>query len=545
MRLLVSALLASALTTSGVHAASPAAEEHTFRYASSGDVLTLDPHSANETLTNGMKQNVYEGLVRRRWDLGIEPGLAVSWSQPDATTWRFELRRGVTFHDGTPFTADDVVFSFQRNKNKSSQLADVLASVKEVRKVDDHTVDYITRGPDPMLLQELTNHFIMSRRWCEEHGTTEPAQFLDKETYATRHANGTGPFMVAERVADTRTVLVANPRWWGNPTKEHNLTRVEFRPIANAATRVAALLSGEVDMIYPVPLQDIPRVRSTPGFQVLEAPEARVLFFGFDQWRDELLDMPGSGRNPFKDVRVRRAFYQAIDVDAIHRKIMRGASVPVALMLAREVAGYDPKLDQRYPYDPAAARRLLAEAGYPSGFPVTLDCPNDRYINDAAICQAAASMLDRIGVKVTLNSLPKSKWLDKINHRNTSFFLLGWTPTTYDAHNMIRNILTTQGEGAGIFNDGGYTNPQVEKLASQIAVETDGARRMQLIGEVLRIHKEDFGHIPIHQPMVVWGVRAGVDLKVSPSDQILLRYVKIEPPTRPTVRARAGAGSGR
>lgn len=544
MRSLLSTVVASLLGAAAL-VPSPPAQANTFRYASSGDVLTMDPHSGNEALTNGMKQNIYEGLVRRRWDLAVEPALAVSWSQPDATTWRFQLRRGVTFHDGTHFTADDVLFSFRRNKNKRSQLADILASVKEVRKVGEFTVDYVTYGPSPVLLQDLTNHFIMSRKWCEEHDTTEPAPFLDKETYATRHANGTGPFMLAERVVDTRTVLVANPSWWDNPNKEHNVTRAEFRPIANAATRLAALLSGDVDMIYPVPLQDIPRVKSTPGFQVQQGPEARVLFFGFDQWRDELLDMPGSGRNPFKDVRVRRAFYQAIDVDAIHRKVMRGASVPTALMVAREVAGYDPSLDVRYPYDPAAARKLLVEAGYSQGFPVTLDCPNDRYINDEAICQAAVSMLDRIGVKVTLNAQTKSKWLEKINHRNTSFFLLGWTPATYEAHNMIRNVITTQGEAAGIWNDGGYTNPRVEKLASQIAVEMDGAKRTRMISEVLRIHKEDFGHIPIHQPMLVWGMRAGVDVKLHPGDQVLLRYVKVKEPARSAVRTRAESGAGK
>jgi peptide/nickel transport system substrate-binding protein len=508
--------------------AAPGAAANTFRYASSGDVLTMDPHSANEALTNGMKSNIYEGLVHRKWDTTIEPALAVRWSRPDTTTWRFELRRGVTFHDGTPFTADDVVFSFQRNKHKNSELANYVAAVKEVRKVDDFTVEYVTYGAHPILLGDLTTHFIMSKRWCEEHGTTEPSARLDRETYATRHANGTGPFMLVERVVDTRTVLAANPRWWGDATKEHNLTRVEFRPIANAATRVSALLSGDLDMAYPVPLQDIPRVKATSGFNVLQGPEIRVLFLGFDQWRDELMDMPGSGKNPFKDLRVRRAFYQAIDVKAIHDKVMRGASVPTGLMVAKEIAGYDEKIADRYPYDPQATRKLLADAGYPKGFRVTLDCPNDRYINDEAICQAVVSMLGRVGIEVALNSMPKSRWLDKINSKNTSFYLLGWSPITFDAHNTLLALMVLQGPGAGLFNDGKYTNPKVEELTAAAAVELDEVRRLHLLSEAQRIHKEDFGHIPLHQQMLAWGVRDGVELKLDPIDYVRLRYVKMK-----------------
>ena len=507
-----------------------AAHAQTFRYASSGDVLSLDPHSVNEALTNGMKQNLYEGLLVRSWDLSIAPGLAVSWSQPDPTTWRFKLRKGVKFHVGTPLSADDVVFSFHRNKNKNSGTSVQVADVKEVRKVDEYTVDYVTYGPSPILLQNMTGHYIMSKKWCEEHGATEPAVGLETETYATRHENGTGSFMVVERVPDTRTVLVPNPDWWGNATKEHNLTRVEFRPIANAATRISALLSGEIDMMYPVPLQDIPRVKATPGFRVLEGPEVRVIFFGFDQWRDELLDMPGSGKNPFKDVRVRRAFYQAIDVDAIHTKVMRGHSKPTGLMVAQGIVGFDPKLNDRYTYDPGAAKKLLVEAGFPNGFPVTLDCPNDRYINDEAVCQAVVPMLARIGIKVTLNAQTKSKWIDKTGRKqnnNTSFYLLGWTPNTYDAHNAFLNVMALHGDGAGVWNHGHYTNPKVEQLVAAIAVEMDPVKRTRLISDVLRIHKEDFGHIPLYQPMLVWAVRDGVEVKLQAADQVLLNYVKV------------------
>jgi peptide/nickel transport system substrate-binding protein len=507
-----------------------AGEAKTFRYSTSGDFLGLDPHINNEGPTNSLKGNIYEGLVHRRPDLSVHPSLATEWSNPEPTIWRFKLRQGVKFHDGTPFTADDVLFSFARINSEQSDMNTYVATVKEVKKVDDYTVDFITKGPDPILHQNLTLFYIMSKSWTEKNNSAKPVRGGTAEIYANRFANGTGPFKLVERVPDTRTVLEPNKEWWGTPT--HNLTRAEFRPIANNATRVAALLSGEIDMMYPVPLQDIPRLNQTAGIKVMEGPELRTIFLGFDQARDELLYSNVKGKNPFKDVRVRRAFYQAVDIEQIKRVVMRGAATPTGLMIAPGIVGFDAELNKRYPFDPEGAKKLLADAGYPNGFEVQLDCPNDRYVNDEAICLAVVPMLARIGVTVKLNAQTKGKHFDKIGlkeNRNTSFYMLGWTPGTYDGHNPLYNLMVMTLPGSGSNNSGAYSNPKVEELTKQIAVETDQKKRLAMLHEAFRIHKEDFGHLPLHQQALAWGVRDTVaEIIQRPFNDVDLRYVKMK-----------------
>ncbi|MBM3555452.1 MAG: ABC transporter substrate-binding protein [Alphaproteobacteria bacterium] len=507
-----------------------AAEAKTFRYSTSGDILTMDPHSQNEGPTNAMKSNIHDGLVLRTDKLEVIPGLAESWSLVNPTTWRFKLRAGVKFHDGTPLTADDVVFSFQRNIHQQSDMKNYLSTVAEVKKVDDLTVDYVTKGPDPILLQNLTLHFVMSKAWAEKNNTTAPVLGSTTETYATRHTNGTGPFILKERVPDTRTTLVPNPNYWRKV--DHNLTEAIFRPIGNAATRVSALLSGEIDMMFPVPLQDVPRVNQTAGVKVMEGPELRTIFLGFDQWRDESLDMKGTGKNPFKDVRVRKAFYQAVDMEAIRRVVMRNASANTGLMIAPGIEGFDTALNARAAFDPEASKKLLAEAGYPNGFPVTLDCPNDRYVNDEAICQAVIPMLARVGIQAKLNAQTKGKHFDKIGKKennNTSFYMLGWTPGTYDGHNALVNLMITQGQDVGSWNSGRYSNAKVEKLTQDIAVELDLKKRVAMMQEAFKIHKDDFGHLPLHQQALAWGVRDSVASIAQPAnDAVWLTYVKMK-----------------
>jgi peptide/nickel transport system substrate-binding protein len=244
---------------------------------------------------------------------------------------------------------------------------------------------------------------MMSQTWCEAHGTTRAASHEDKENYATRNENGTGPFILKDRQPAVRTVLVKNPDWWGLNDWPINFDEVVFTRIANAATRAAALLSGELDMVYNVPLHDIARIQSTPGMKIWQTPELRTIFLGMDQSRPELLESSVKGENPFKDKRVRQAFYNAIDEDAIKSKVMHGFARPTALMVGPGINGFDPALDKRFPYDPTAAKKLLADAGYPNGFAVGFDCPNDRYVNDEAICQAIVAMLARIGVKLTFS----------------------------------------------------------------------------------------------------------------------------------------------
>jgi peptide/nickel transport system substrate-binding protein len=489
------------------------AEPTVFRLAGQGDVLDLDPHGHNEDQTNSIRGAIYEGLFCLTPDLSIEPCLAESWTQRDPLTWRFRLRRGVRFHDGTPLTADDVVYSFKRVMHPSSNMASYLTSVKEMRRVDDHTVDVVTTGPDPILLRRLPYFFVMSRRWAEENGAGEPPSKIATESPTARRANGTGPFRLVERVPDTRIVLEANAEWWRWSKRTFNFSRLEYRPIANAATRVAALLSGEVDLVFPVPPQDMARVRATPGFKVPEGTDIRTMVLGFDHFRDESLDMPGSGRNPFKDVRVRRAIYHAIDIDAIHRKVMRGSSRPTGVLLGPGVNGYDAALDVRLPHDPEAARRLLAEAGYPAGFPVTLDCTNDRYVNDEAICQALVPMLARVGIAVTLNAQSKNKIFEKVRLHQTSFYMMGWVPGTTDVHDVLLN-LALRDPASGGWNGGRYRSERLEALAREMAVEMDPDRRQRLASEAIRILQEDVAYVPLHQQTVAWAMRDVVEVKL-------------------------------
>ena len=511
-------------------AAQPASAE-TLRFAFQGDVNTLDPYGLNETFTLGFQGNVYEGLTRRGPDLAIEPGLAERWEIVEPTRWRFHLRRGVSFHNGNPFTADDVVFSAERVRKEASDLKTRLSGVVEVVKVDDHTVDVVTEVPNPILIAEWDTWFIMDKEWAEANNATEPTNLADasSENYANRHANGTGPFMVTVREPDVRTIAVPNPNWWGEA--RHNLTEVVFQPIASDATRVAALLSGEMDLVYPVPLQDVQRVDSNADTTALTGPELRTIFLGMDQARDELLYSTVSGSNPFKDRRVRLAFYQAIDVDAIGRVVMRGQSTPAASMVAPGINGFPEGL-ARYQYDPEAAKALLAEAGYPDGFGVTMDCPNDRYVNDEAICQAVVGMLGRVGIDVDLLAQTKSQYFAKILAQggyDSSFYLLGWTPGSFDSWNPLHNLVGTRdtASGRGTFNVGGYANAEIDALADRILVETDLETRDALIRQAWDLLHEDVGYIPLHQQALSWGVRDGVELIQRADNQFHWRHVTI------------------
>lgn len=521
----------SMLALLGLLAFAVAADAKTFRWANDGDSNSMDPYARQETFLLLFDQSMYEPLLRWDRQMKLQPGLATEWKQIDPTTWRFKLRQGVKFHDGTPFTADDVVFSFDRATHPGSNLASPLATVKEVKRIDDFTVDFITDGPDPILPFNLPTIAMMSKKWCEEHNTTRAADLTkNEESYATRNANGTGPFMLKERQPDVKTVLVKNPNWWGLKDEPIDIDEAVFNRIENAATRVSALLSGELDMIYTVPPQDTDRIAKTAGMKIWQTPELRTIFLGMDQSRDELLESNVKGKNPFKDKRVRQAFTLAIDEEAIAAKVMRGFAHPTALMVGPGVNGYPADLDKRPPPDPAAAKKLLAEAGYPNGFEVGFDCPNDRYVNDEAICQAVVAMLARIGVKANLLAQTRAKYFGKINapKYDTSFYLLGWTPGTQDALDMLKALAQTRSGKDGVFNIGGYSNPQLDALDKQIQVELDNEKRNELIAQALKLLKDDYAYIPLHQQMVVWASRDNVDLVPAGNNFFQLRFVKMK-----------------
>lgn len=488
------------------------AQAQTVRIANQGDSLSMDPHSLNESLQLSVTGNVYEALVGRNKDLSVAPALATSWRQTSPTVWRFELRKGVQFHDGTPFTADDVVFSFARTQVEGSDMKSYTNDVKEVRKVGDHVVEIETKAPFPILPDVISLVYIMSKKWSEDNQASRPVDRRKGiENAASFRANGTGPYRLRERQPNVRTTFVRNGAYWGKI--DGNVQEVVFTPIGNDATRVAALLSGEVDVMEPVPVQDIDRVNGSANARVLVGPELRTIFLGMDQSRNELLYSNIKGKNPFKDKRVRQAFYQAIDIDGIQKTVMRGASRPTALMVGPGVNGFDAGLNKRLPQDAEAAKKLLAEAGYPNGFEVTMNCPNDRYVNDARICQTVAANLARIGVKINLAAETKGTYFPKILRRDTSFYMLGWTPGTYDAHNALNALMACPDDkGTGQFNLGSYCNPKVDQLTRAIQSETDKAKRAAMIKEAFEVHSADIGHLPLHQQSLAWGISKKVDL---------------------------------
>ena len=519
-------LLAATITSIVALSMSPASSQ-TLRYANQGELKSLDPYTLKETTTIAHHAHVYEGLVTRDKELKIAPALAESWETLDPTHWRFHLRHNVKFHNGDAFTADDVIFSAQRVRATGSNfLSNVPPDAKFV-KVDDYTVDVMLDAPNPILISQWDGWYIMDKKWCAEHDAVAPTPAsATTPSYASLHENGTGPFMIESHQPGVKTVFKAFPDWWGKP--EHNLKEIVFTPIASDATRVAALLSGEVDVVEPVPLQDIQRVNASGSAAVMNGPEIRTIFLGMDQSRDELLYSNVKGKNPFKDIRVREAFYKAIDIEAIKNRVMRGLSTPSALMIAPQLYALS-KDFTRPKYDPDSAKKLLTEAGYPDGFEVTMDCPNDRYVNDAAICQAVVGMLARIGVKIDLLAQPKALYFGKVlkpGGYKTSFYMLGWTPASMDSHNVLHDILgcrddpkdATRGEA----NLGGYCNKDVDALADKVLVETDTAKRDQLIKQAFEIVNKDYAYIPLHQQSLSWGVSKKVKLTQRADNQVLL-----------------------
>ena len=524
--MLLSIRLITLALSLGLLAALPA-DAKTFRWASRGDILTLDPHAQDEGLTNSVLSQVYEGLVGRDKQMKVVPELALSWSNPSPLAWRFKLRSGVKFHDGTAFTADDVVFTIERAFAPTSNFKSYLQGVTGAKKVDDTTVDIVLSTPNPALIQNLTGIRIMSRAWSEKNKVTRPQDFKEKEeTFAARNTNGTGRYMLQSRETDVKTVLVENPAWWGK--REGNVSEAVYLPIKADATRLAALLSGEVDFVLDPPPQDIPRLKDNLATKVIEGAEVRTIFLGFDQSRDELLYSNVKGKNPFKDLRVRQAFMAAVDVEAIKSRIMRGLSTPTALMLPPQVDGYSKDLDKRPPGDREKAKKLLAEAGYPSGFEVGLDCPNNRYINDEQICQAVASMLAQIGVTVKLNAMPRAVWLPRLQKYDTSFFMLGWGVTTFDAHYGLSALIHSPTEGGdGAFNYGRYANTKMDALLDAMRVEMDPATRRKIVVDTLALNLAEVSHLPLHFQVIPWAMRSNISVTHRPDNYMTLNWVTV------------------
>ena len=505
----------------------------TFRWASQGDAATLDPHAQNENVTNQISLLAYESLLQYDKQMKLTPTLAVSWENPDPKHWIFHLRHGVKFHDGTPFTADDVVFSFDRAKYTTASFRIFATDAGTPRRIDDYTVEFVTANPNPIELISVAPIAIMSRKWCEKNNALKPQDIRDREEiFSARNAMGTGPFILVSREPGVRTTYRRNPDWWGTREKlfEGNVDEVDYRQVTAPATRVAAIKSGELDFVLDPPVQDIPRLKEDPSLKVWEGPETRVIFLGLDQGRDELLYSTVKGRNPFKDLRVRKALYDAIDIEAIRTSVMRGLSIPTGVAVPSPTsAGLPPAFDERTPYDPATAKKLLAEAGYPEGFGFTLTCPNNRYINDEKICTAVAAMWAKVGLDVKVDAMPRALFFPKALKLDVSAYIWGWGSDSGDAMDTLKPVLHSRNEatGAGNNNAGNYNVPELDALIDAAAIEMNPAKRQEMITKAFAIVRDQVLVIPLHRQVVPWLSRAGVTVVHRPNNQVYVPWVKV------------------
>lgn len=494
------------------------ADAETLRWARVGDALTMDPHSQNEGPTHTLNHHVYETLVGRDTDGSLTPRLATEWeiSPEDDSIWIFKIREGVTFHDGTPLTADDVVFSLNRARAETSGMRALHAAVEEVTAPDDLTVHVRLSGPAPLYVQNLTNTFVMSRAWAEENDVVEPQDYAaGEENFAVRNTNGTGPYVMVEREPEVRTVLRAFDGHWDDAPA---VTEIVYTPISEAATRVAALLSGEVDLVQDVPVQDITRLEQTDGIKIVRGPENRNIFFAYDM-TSEQLKSANTDDNPFAKPEVREAMALALDRDAIRQVVMRGESDPSAAPLPPFVNGWTEDINAYDPPDYERGQELMAEAGYPDGFSVDLDCPNDRYINDEAICQAVVGMMGRIGINVNLNSQTRSLHFPLIENWDTDFYLLGWGVPTFDSQYVFDFMVHTREGDYGSYNASKYSNPELDEKIESLATMTDLEARDALIAEIWDEVMAEYIFLNVHNQVLAYAMRDDLNLEVHPENQ--------------------------
>ena len=520
LRHVLMASTAAALVATGASA-------ETLRWARAGDALTLDPHAQNEGPTSALAHQIMEPLVMRDMTGAIVPALATAWgpSEDDPNVWVFSLRQGVTFHDGAAFDSEDVKFSLDRAMTPDSDYKELLASVVEVRAPDAYTIEIVTNGPNPIMPNNLTNMFMMDKGWAEANNAVKVQDYEGGEdTFAAKNANGTGPYKLVSREPDVRTVLEINENYWGMDEFPMEITRIEYTPIQNAATRVAAVLSGEVDFVQDVPVQDLARVADADGLDVRTAPQNRVIFFGMNQGDADLANDDVDGANPLADRRVREAMKIAINRDAIQKVVMRDQSQPAGVIMPPFVNGWTAELDAVPATDIDAAKALMAEAGYADGFSIQLDCPNDRYINDEAICQAAVGMLAQIGVNVNLDAKPKAQHFPLINNLETDFYMLGWGVPTYDSEYIFNFLVHTKGDKYGSWNGTRYTNPDLDAKIVALASETDLEKRNGMIAEIWSQVQEDVLYLPIHHQVLNWGMKSNVGTIVAPDDTAKFKY---------------------
>jgi peptide/nickel transport system substrate-binding protein len=483
----------------------------------SAEPSAMDPHFHNLTPNHSLTKHIYDRLIDQDENQNIKPMIAASWRTINDGTWEFKLRPGVKFTDGSDLTANDVIYSYcraPRVENSPSSLALNVRAITGMKAPDPLTLIIETDKPHPLLPNELSTVAILSakangagdvvfgRQECKNVGTYPKTEDFN----SGKAAIGSGPFKLVRFTKGDRIILERNDNYWG---EKPQWQRVIFRPISSAGPRVAALLSGDVDLIENVPIQDLPRVKSNPGFKVVEGLSNRIIYLHFDYIDD---NPPGvsdaGGKNPFRDKRVREAISKAIDRDAIVARIMGGVAMPASELLPpvmfganKEAVAAKPNVEQ--------AKKLLAEAGYPNGFTLTLATPNDRYVNDGQIAQAVAQMLTRVGLKVSLDAMTQSTFFAKRNRREFGFWLAGWGSDTGEMSSPLKSLVATpnKDKGMGPTNPGGYSNPQMDAVLEKALATVDDPKRAALLAEASRIVMDDYGAIPLHFEMTTWAFR--------------------------------------
>ena len=481
-----------------------AAEAKTLRMAYDSDPTSLDPHEQLSGATLQLSHLLFDPLIRFRQDLTIEPRLAKSYETIDARTTRFHLREGVKFQSGRTLSAEDVVWTFNRLK-QSPDFKALFEPFAEAKAIDDLTVDLITKGPYPLVLNLATYIFPMDREFysgTDERGRPKDAIVKHGASFASTHASGTGPFVVTEREQGVRLKLKRFVDYW-DKASPGNVDEIVFTPIKEPATRVAALLAGDVDFIAPVPPTDLARIKADPCCTLITMPSTRVLTFELNQDR-----VPA-----FNDKRVRLAMTYALNREGIAEKIMRGLATAAGELSPPGYAGYDPALVPRF--DLAKAKALMQEAGYADGFSVTMMSPNNRYIEDARIAEAVAAMLAKINIKVDLQTMPKAQYWQRFDERAGDIMMIGWQSDTQDSANFYEFLAMTpdNATGYGQYNAGNYRNPEVDRLTLQTQTMTDPKARAEVLQKIERILYDDAALLPLHWQHLSWAARKNIRIE--------------------------------
>ena len=465
------------------------------------DVSSLNPYGQDNNVTNQVMFHVYEPLVTQDRDLSIIPCLADSWEEcEDGMTWTFKLHEGVKFHDGSDFTSEDVVASYDYAREPGSSYNSRFTSVESVEAVDDYTVVIHMKNKYPLLLTDLAMVCISNKENIEGKTPEEVGSSVI----------GTGRYKLVEHVKEDHIDMVANEEYWGGAPE---IKSVRFRPISNAATRTATMLSGELDVMGGVSVQDVARLEATEGIHVVSEPSMEMIYMNMEQMLDDNPAVEGGG-NPLKDVRVRQAMYQAIDTDMIINNLMQGHAYPTATLIRDTFNGYSPELE-RFPYDPEAAKALLAEAGYPDGFTITLDAGSDITVNSSEVAQAVAGYLEKVGIKVNLNLMPSATFLPHIRpyEHKTGLLISAWSVYTGEGITMMNQHCYTydQEKGTGNANRGHYSNPEVDKLISEAMQESNKERRAELTKQIDKMTHDDVAYIPLYVQENIFAVKDDID----------------------------------